>query len=161
MTPISDDMVELKPCPFCGKSPNCGSGHHQEDGAVSIWFECPDGCAVSKEKPTYDEALTVWNTRAALEGSVAVPAWQDISTAPKDREIMICGGVVWYSGSTYPEEHALDDVAFVSFDEMSGRWRGEQGEQYDEFYYHKPTHWQEKPKPFAIPRQERGGPLKC
>lgn len=54
----------LKPCPFCGLSPKCSAAH--SDGASAFCFECPDGCSVSKERPSYDEAIIAWNTRSSL-----------------------------------------------------------------------------------------------
>lgn len=89
-------MSELLPCPFCGKTPNCSSASGEE-GKISICFECPDGCSVSKAMPTHDEAVGAWNARRIF--------WQPIASAPKDgTEILafaVCDGkpvidVTWW-----------------------------------------------------------------
>jgi polyferredoxin len=69
-------QTELLACPFCGKAPKCSSDYRGEPGehvVVAICFECPDGCSVSKDKPTYDEAVAAWNTRHALAHSGGTP----------------------------------------------------------------------------------------
>jgi Lar family restriction alleviation protein len=71
MTPISDDMVELKPCPFCGGDAISDVTPVKAMEGHSVF--CEDcGVAVPKE-PSAALAQSHWNRRAALEGSVAVP----------------------------------------------------------------------------------------
>jgi len=80
--------------------------------------------------------------------------WRDIATAPRDREIMVCGGTYWcdddstFSGDEYP----FGGVAFVQW--YYDGWRGDQLEGHDNYRYHKPTHWREKPLPFGGERAD-------
>lgn len=53
----------LQPCPFCGSIPKCGTSRHDEENPPVFCFECPNGCSVSKDSPTYDGAVEIWNTR--------------------------------------------------------------------------------------------------
>lgn len=77
--------------------------------------------------------------------------WRPIETAPKDgTQIMVCGGTYHYSGDTFPDECPLMGVATVGYDQTRENWKGEQGEQYDEFYWHKPTHWVPLPTPLVL-----------
>lgn len=59
----NEDGAGLLPCPFCGAGPLCSSSKVDAE-PVAICFECPNGCSVSKEAPTYDGAVSIWNTRA-------------------------------------------------------------------------------------------------
>ncbi|MDB5656127.1 MAG: hypothetical protein JWQ94_3740 [Tardiphaga sp.] len=75
---------------------------------------------------------------AALEGSVAVPAWQPIETAPKDGSTVL----VWRPSEG---EHYLAHVG-VDFWSDKSWYRSRRSQQ--------PTHWQPLPAP-PITRQER------
>lgn len=76
--------------------------------------------------------------------------WRPIEAAPKDgTQIMVCGGTYHYSGATFPDEMPLKGVATVGYDQTRENWKGEQGEQYDEFFWYKPTHWMPLPVPYV------------
>ncbi len=54
-------MIELKPCPFCGETPNM-SKHFRED----IWqltHRCPAVGAITFDWTTSDSIAKGWNTR--------------------------------------------------------------------------------------------------
>ena len=62
---IADDMVKLKPCPCCHSSDLLEETIESSSGRTSVQFiSCNCGMSGNKD---------AWNTRAALEGSVAVP----------------------------------------------------------------------------------------
>lgn len=103
---------------------------------------------------SYREGLLV-NARAALTAALGDADWQNISTAPKDREILVCGGTRRDESLDYGSWDPFTDVALAQYDEFKDCWEGEQTEQYGFFILYKPTHWQDKPKPYAVTRQER------
>lgn len=74
--------------------------------------------------------------------------WKPIETAPKGREVLVCGGEYLFSDETYPEFRPCKHTAMASYNEMHGEWRGAQL-SHDEYVIHKPTHWQEIPQPFG------------
>jgi hypothetical protein len=80
--------------------------------------------------------------RAALEGSVAVPAWQEISTAPRDgSEVLLCDARVKHLHMVAGWEQDIDGFSWLTAD----------GQYHDDRF----THWQPLPEPPAITRQER------
>ena len=84
--------------------------------------------------------------------------WRPIETAPKedperpgrDFEIIVGGGEIKDESANLLPWRPFDSWALACYDSMRGCWRGEQTEQYDCFYLHKPTHWMPK---FAGPGQ--------
>jgi len=121
MTPISDDMVEL-PRPLCTYA----------DHSYPAFSKA--------QMVAYGQACAA----AALEGSVAVPAWQDISTAPKDGKACL----IWVPSNLCVYCAAWDHGApkpgwFV----FGGGWR-------DQIQY--ATHWQPLPANPSVTRHERG-----
>lgn len=141
-------MSNLLPCPFCGG--NAG----RADGEFGTTIVCDnDACAVSAyvSLGQADDAVSAWNTRAALGDA----GWQDISTAPKDREILVCGGTRRDESFDYGGWDPFTDVALAQYDKRKDCWEGEQTEQYELFILYKPTHWQDKPKPYSVTRHGR------
>lgn len=108
--------------------------------------------------------LEEWN--ASLEKAISLlrPAepvevkWRPIETAPKedpecpgrDFEIIVGGGEVKDESADLAPWRPFDSWSLACYDSMRKCWRGEQTEQYDCFYLHKPTHWMPK---FAGPGQ--------
>ena len=84
--------------------------------------------------------------------------WRPIETAPKedperpgrDFEIIVGGGEIKDESADLLPWRPFDSWSLACYDSMRGCWRGEQTEQYDCFYLHKPTHWMPK---FAGPGQ--------
>ena len=106
------------------------------------------------ELPAY-----VWNSFGLLRPAEPVEArWRPIETAPKegpehpgrDFEIIVGGGEVKDESEDLAPWRPFDSWALACYDSTRGCWRGEQTEQYDCFYLHKPTHWMPK---FAGPGQ--------
>lgn len=128
MTPAQETSErELLACPFCGKAPKCSTAY-SDGGAVAIGFECPDGCSVSREKPSYDKAVAVWNTRAAGDA----PAWQPIKTAPADVQLLLG----WWR-----EWPILEwEMTAEQYSNTKGGWR-----------HSWATHWMPLPAPFPRP----------
>lgn len=80
---------------------------------------------------------------AALEGSVAVPAWQPIETAPKDKYILaIC--MEWWEPVNGDHRWTYSRIRETNWMVGSERW--------DFGCEKQPTHWMSRP---AFPRQER------
>lgn len=58
-------MVELKPCPFCGKRPIV----HRSLFSEKYRIRCENGCgAETAPFSTKEKAIEVWNTRANEKG---------------------------------------------------------------------------------------------
>ena len=121
MTPISDDMVEL-PRPLCTYA-----DHSYPAFSKAQMIAYGQACAT-----------------AALSGSVAVPEWQPIETAPKDgTEVDLwCTNVADGAGSRFAE---------MFFDE--GQWTDWRSYRLEQKW--KPTHWMHCPTGPAAPKPER------
>jgi hypothetical protein len=89
---------------------------------------------------------------AAPKAGDGVQGWQPISTAPKDREILISGGTYsWDSG--WGSDTAFSGVATVTF--VEGRWQGASDDSHDSWYWYKPAVWQDLPPQFASPKIDK------
>ncbi len=115
-------MTDLLPCPFCGEAPKCSTsyrGDHgfDDDAEVAICFECLNGCSVSKDAPSYDAAVAIWNTRAPAQCASDVKLKLFLSI------LQSAGGQT--SGNDYPWNwinYFCDDAAPMdTFNEASKR----------------------------------------
>jgi hypothetical protein len=75
--------------------------------------------------------------------------WKPISTAPKDKAILIAGGTFDWDGS-WGEDIPCKQATIVYWDKMQEGWRGDGSGGYDEYYWHKPTHWMPLP---TVPKE--------
>jgi Lar family restriction alleviation protein len=58
---------ELKPCPFCARTPRAERDDHGASGGYAHWILCP-GCGATSDYYRYaSEAAASWNRRAADE----------------------------------------------------------------------------------------------
>ena len=80
-------------------------------------------------------------------GGVPAPppsAWQPIEAAPKDREILVCGGTIESNdGWSAPLPCKSASIAYW----YRNHWRGEDCQAHDEWLVHEPTHWMPLPSP--------------
>ena len=57
------ENLELKPCPFCGRS-----GYEikisQDAPQYPVFVECPCGCSLFRGMNTFEDAVKHWNRRA-------------------------------------------------------------------------------------------------
>jgi len=140
---------KLKPCPFCGESPDIGNAVYDGRKAGAYYIACTSTCEVHPElNDTYDspnEAIKAWNTRAN--------DWQPIDTAPKDGKVF-----VGFNDSKSPKYFVCiwDDYSPES--QAGHEYRlgvGRRGDFYSfwEFEFRSnmlkvyPTHWQPLPTP--------------
>lgn len=76
--------------------------------------------------------------------------WQPIATAPRDREILICGGF-YDCDDIFHSEQKNEHVTMATYDvsrEFTGTpWRGETTGERDNYYWYSPAYWMELPKP--------------
>ena len=68
--PLSHKNVHLKPCPFCGFTPNIAEDHdvlYPIDRTLEIWnLVCPStsgGCDASILGDSSEDVIKKWNTR--------------------------------------------------------------------------------------------------
>ena len=137
----TDEMTELKPCPFCGAIARLARLYNGGECAY-----CPnEDCAVQPELKGYlepEEAITAWNTRA----DVSAPdnnGWQPIETAPRDgTPILSC-----VEGDPEPV------IAWWDKWEYGCYWK-----TLNEYYAMDrgriPTHWMPLPQPPALDKGE-------
>lgn len=60
----TEELVELKPCPFDGEPAKLSIGN------TSAWVLCTKpGCGCEQTHDTAQQAIAAWNTRAALEST--------------------------------------------------------------------------------------------
>jgi hypothetical protein len=147
MTPISDDMVERAKglgairhyVEMRQRMPLRGIGDSIHHIHASTEYEA---------ELTLSDLILALEDTAALEGSVAVPAWQPIETAPKDGfEIDLwCLNVADGGEARFAE----------MFWNESGKW--EDWRSYILEPKYKPTHWMSAPEPPALPRQKAAQP---
>lgn len=129
-------------------------------------FRCGETIASIARKygvtaPTMRDVITgaSWGNSDLFRPAEPVEAkWRPIETAPKedperpgrDFEIIVGGGEIKDESADLLPWRPFDSWSLACYDSMRGCWRGEQTEQYDCFYLHKPTHWMPK---FAGPGQ--------
>lgn len=103
--------------------------------ALEAWFSGP---VLDRDEKQMQADMRAALT-SALEGSVAVPAWQPIETAPKDGSPIIG----W-------SDEGVSYVCWLT----KGHWCFFKNYRGDEWYF-EPTKWQPHP---AFPRQDRAAP---
>lgn len=72
--------------------------------------------------------------------------WYPIESAPKDRDIIVCGGAYQYDAETYPSDYPIDEACMARWSSEE-KWFGGYGSEYDGAYWLRPTHWMPKPTP--------------
>ena len=122
---------ELKPCPFCGGEAT--TGYFAEEFVV----ECPN-CEF--EVSTYDDGPDDPSLKGVAHWNQRAPAWQDMSTAPKDGRLVLAAHekpefqnacvVYWESGP-----HSMN---------IKPHWRTSLHEAMGENRF---THWMPLPEP--------------
>ncbi|WP_421591158.1 Lar family restriction alleviation protein [Shinella sp. M27] len=89
---VTDEIVELKPCPFCGgEALQCGNNEHNP----RHWIMCRDCHACpGGDVPDLCEAVSTWNSRSSaeekvVEGPIASFAWNEgVESAPYSTTVL-------------------------------------------------------------------------
>lgn len=133
------DIVELLPCPFCGRAPD-EDDHYLNQGTKCGGILC---CIEGPEVRAGYDAWPAWKERAIIAWNTRVSPWRPIEAAPKDgTQILAYGpyeemGVVAWSGRQEWRYQADGSDAIES--------------QGDTWTFYKimgvPTHWMPLPEP--------------
>ena len=145
---VTDEMVELKPCPFCGGAPVDRAIEAHTHSAPIKALGIPDhpgshvvecSCGAGLIDDTREEVVTRWNRRAASpEGG---ETWRPIETAPKDETDVL----LYFPLTELPQY--WDRIIIARFHDGHWVWQGRAVRGYSDAY--QPTHWQPLPDPPA------------
>jgi len=114
------------------------------DGEPGDWDARPTDEVVAGElrEAAFFDALSL-----ALEQAIAGAEWRPIETAPKDDSVLIAGGTFYEDASMHTTEWPFTGVTIARFDDRAGEWSAGYGKDYDQEYWHRPTHWRPLPSP--------------
>lgn len=106
-----DERIELKPCPFCGKTPIYRQGVTLKRNQLPQWnvycsLDADDSCPLARKPFSVEQ----WNTRTEREAVL-------VAALDEAREIL----AVWLIGVEYPESLK----AYSIIDNALKEYRGE------------------------------------
>ena len=86
-------MAELKPCPFCGKTPSFGKVRFGMEQDYRYTLHCDECCYNIGWLVSEDEAAAKWNRRAEDQDMVKVVRCKDCKHYDQEGICSIVGGV--------------------------------------------------------------------
>ncbi len=111
MTPNPNPSPELMACPFCGSAevyPQNGDAWRRDTGTPFQFIWCIRCNTKGAEHPTEAEAITAWNTRAALSQTLPAPGEvEHIADAGNMVEVECIRRAIWGYVNAQPEDAAM------------------------------------------------------
>jgi len=139
-----------QPCD-CGKI-NIVQDGHDENGNPMWCATLPDFINLAESPAGFSIRKDVAILNLGREIGKKETEWFPISTAPRDKAIMICGGEVRRDDFQYDNKWPWEASYHEGWDGFD--WRGENSGGHDEYYLFKPTHWTHCLFPLTRPANE-------